>query len=367
MSTGLPRSQRHPQGAIAVPLRVVVVGFGRFGALHARVWREAGTEVVGLVDQDVARLEEIAARFDLSQTGTDFANLLEQTQPDVVVVASDEDSHAAMAEQAIAANADVFVDKSLALSAVDAWAVHDAAARRGREVMVGQISRFMPVLQRMRAQLVAGAVGELVALRLRRDFSRSWFLDFGSRVHPVWESCIHDIDLAVFLAGSPVERVSAIQSRAAGDGASSVVSAHLQMTSGVVATVESAWLIPDRAPQTMSGALELSGTLEAEAEVLGMLGVLRQRQLSDTLAEWTANGVRAPDMTLWPEIGGRIEGALRSEVNYAVDVFSRRRVNDVVALQQVCWGVEAAEAMVRSLATGEPVEVAGHPLGGGSP
>ena len=355
---GSHNQTQHGCGTNDGSLRVVVVGVGRFGALHARVWREAGNELVGLVDPDASRLGEVAARFDVATTDSEAGSLLEQTKPDVVVVASDEDSHAAIAQEAIGAGAHVFVEKPLAMSATEAWAVHDAAARAGRKVVAGHISRFVPAMQRMRAQVVAGAVGDLAALRLRRDFSRSWFLNFGSRVHPVWESCIHDIDLAVFLADSPVERVSAVQGHAADDAAPSVVSAHLQMTSGVVATVESAWLIPDSAPQTMSGVLELTGTIGAEAEVLGTMGIIRQRQLSDALVEWTSDGVRAPDLTLWPEFGGRVAGALRAEVDYAVAVFTEQRPNDYVPLQQVCWGVEAAEAMVRSLATGVPVEIA---------
>ncbi len=339
------------------PLRVMVAGVGRFGALHARVWQETGADLVGVADKDSDRLAEIVKRHDVPVWDTDPAVVIEETRPDVVVVASDEDSHVEIAQQAIAAGANVFVEKPLALTSRDAWDVHAMAARAECEVVAGQISRFVPAMQRMRAQLVAGAVGDLAALRLRRDFSRSWFLSFGDRVHPVWESCIHDIDLAVFLAGSRVERVSAVQSRAAGDAAPSVVSAHLQMLSGVVATIDSAWLVPDRGPQTMSGALELDGAIVAEAEVLGMTGIMRQRQLSDTLVEWTAAGVSAPDVTLWPEIGGRVEGALRAEVTYALEVFARRRRNDLVPLEQVCWGIEAAEAIVRSLADGAPVEI----------
>ena len=339
-------------------LRVAVIGVGRFGALHARVWREAGADLVGFVDQDPSRLNEVSQRFGVHATNSTLGGLLQQTHVDVVVVTSDEASHAELAQHAICNGAHVFVEKPLALSAGDAWAVYKLARQFGREVVVGQISRFVPALKRMRDQIVAGRIGTLAAVRLRRDFSRSWFLAFGDRVHPVWESCIHDIDLAVFLDGGRVERVSAMQSLAAGQAAPSVVSAHLQMASGVLATVESAWLLPPQSPQTMSGALELDGTIVAEAEALGMDGVLRQRQLSDKLMEWTSEGTHAPDLTLWPEAGGQVGGALRAEIDYAMAVFSGERpVNDLIPLEEACWGVEAAEALVRSLAEGRPVEI----------
>jgi predicted dehydrogenase len=336
---------------------VAVLGVGRFGALHARVWREAGARLVGFGDVDTARLATVAERFAVPEVDTDPRRLLDRVGPDAVVVASDEASHVELTLLALQTGCHVFVEKPLALSGTDAWRVHDAAARAGRQVVAGQISRFAPPYARIREGISAGRVGRLCALRLRRDFSRSWFLSFGERVHPVWESCVHDIDLAVWFVGRPVRRVVAMQSGAAGNAAAGVVAALLEFDDGVIATVESAWLVPDSAPQTVSGALELAGSIVGEGEVLGLDGVLRQRLVNDALVEWTREGVRVPDLSLWPEEDGMVGGALRREVDYALAVFSGKRPHDVVPLQQVCWGVQAAEAVVVSLATGKPVDV----------
>jgi predicted dehydrogenase len=334
---------------------VAVVGVGRFGALHARVWREAGCRLVGMCDTDGQRLADVAGRFGVDVLDTDAEALLGAVRPDVVVIASDEHSHADLARTALAAGAHVFVEKPLALTAADAWAIHDMAAAAGREVVAGQISRFAAPYVRMRASIAAGRIGKLSALRLRRDFSRAWFAAFGARVHPVWESCIHDIDLAISFVGRPVQRVCAMSSSAADEAEPGVVAALLEFDNGVIATVESAWLVPDTAPQTISGALELQGSIVAEAEALGLAGVLRQRLVGDALVEWLPDGVYVPDLSLWPEEGGVVAGALRSEVDYAIGVFTGERTHDVVPIEQVCWGVEVAEAIVRSLETRAPV------------
>ena len=340
-------------------LRVVVAGVGRFGALHARVWRELGADVVGLCDVDQRRLEQIGREFGVADVSTDLAGLLARVETDVVVVASDESTHADLAVTALGAGCHVFVEKPLALSGADAWRVSAAAAAAAREVVTGQISRFAAPYVRMRQTLRAGRVGRLCALRLRRDFSRQWFLSFGDRVHPVWESCIHDIDLAVSFAGRPVRRVTAVAARAADGEQPSVISALLEFHGGVIATVESAWLVPDSAPRTLAGALALDGSIIAEAEVLGSEGVLRQRLVGDNLVEWTSEGAFVPDLSLWPEEDGTVGGALRHEVAYAIDVFLGQRSPEAVPLREVCWGVEAAEAVVTSLAAGAPVETPG--------
>jgi predicted dehydrogenase len=347
--TGSSRPSRGP--------RVVVVGVGRFGALHARVWRELGADVVGLCDVDERRLEVIAPEFGVAAVATDLPDLLPRVEADVVVVASDESTHADLALTALEGGCHVFVEKPLALSSADAWRVSAAAGAAGRQVVAGQISRFAAPYVRMQQTLGAGRIGRLCSLRLRRDFSRQWFLTFGDRVHPVWESCIHDLDLAVSFAGQPVRRVTAVAARAADDEEPSVISALLEFQGGVIATVESAWLVPDSAPRTLAGALALDGTIVAEAEVLGADGILRQRLVADNLVEWTTAGAFVPDLSLWPEEDGTVGGALRRDVAYAIDVVAGRRAPDRVPLEEVCWGVEAAEAVEASLATGAPVDV----------
>jgi predicted dehydrogenase len=338
-------------------LNVVIAGTGRFGTLHGRVWQEAGAHVVGLCDVDGQRLEEASKLLGVTSLSRELSMLLETTAADVVVVASDEGSHVSLALEALSHGCHVFVEKPMALSGDDAWRIREGARAANRHVVAGQISRFAAPYARMKATLDSGGVGRLCALRLRRDFSREWFLSFGDRVHPVWESCIHDIDLAISFVGRPVTRVTAVQSAAAGNAAPSVVSALLEFGNGVIATIESAWLVPQGAPQTLAGALALEGSIIAEAEILGLDGVLRQSLVSGGLVEWTGSGASLPDLSLWPEEDGRIGGALRQEVEYARGVFTGVREPDRVPLEEVCWGVSAAEAIIRSLETRQPVQV----------
>lgn len=336
------------------PLRVVVAGAGRFGELHLRAWRESGAEIAGVADIDGARAAAVAARWDAERAGTTLAEAL-GTGADVVVVATDESSHSALADQAIESGCDVFVEKPFALSRAAAERTAALAHERGREIVTGQISRFAEPYRYLRRAIEQGSLGVVWATRLRRDFSRSWFADFGDRVHPVWESCIHDIDLAVFFHGEPAVRVFAAESRAAGAAAPSVVSAIVEFASGATSTIESAWAVPGRAPQSLAGLLALDGTIDGEAQVIGSLGTARQRLVGDALTVWTDDASLAPDLSLWPEEDGRVGGALRAEVAYASSVFRRERENTVMPVEQAVWGVAIAEAVVASAASGLPV------------
>lgn len=339
-------------------LRVAIVGVGRFGALHCRTWTEAGADLVGICDPSNARLEEVGDAFGVPVRTNGLPELFDAVRPDAVVIASDEDTHAELALAALQAGCHVFVEKPLAQSSANAWDIHRRAQEAGREVVVGNISRFATPYARMRSTLQRGDLGELYTLRLRRDFSNTWYQDFGDRVHPVWESMIHDIDLAISFAAAPVASVVAFRSEAAGEDADAVISGLLRFETGVTATVESSWLLPASTPVTLDGLLDLGGAIVASAELLGSEGVIRQQLGVDGLVELSRAGARHPDLVLWPEENGRVGGALRSEVEHAIGQFLGREEPAVIPLEQACWGIEVAEALVASLkADGCPIDI----------
>lgn len=334
--------------------RVVIVGAGRFGTLHARVWREAGTVLAGVVDIDPARSAAFAETWGAEHHGTDLSEIIVMADPDIVVIASDESTHTELALAALAAGRHVFMEKPFAMSVEDALGTVDAAQRAGREVIAGHISRFAEPYRAMRQALSAGRIGDLWSLRLRRDFSRQWFGDFGGRVDPVWESCIHDIDVALSFVRRPATRVYASRSEAAGINAPSVVSAIVEFAGGAMVTIETAWTIPAGAPQTESGALELPGAIIAEAEAHGSTGVMRQRLQNDGLTVWNDAGSWSPNAFLWPVSGDRVGGAIRAEVEHALGVVRGAHGNTEMPMTEAVWGIAIAEAMTRSLETGAP-------------
>jgi predicted dehydrogenase len=257
--------------------RVALAGAGRFGALHLRAFRSLPVEVVAVCDPDPARLAAVRAESGIAAGYPSLGELLAHERVDLVDIATDEASHGDLVLEAVEAGRHVFVEKPLAMDVDQAMSIQARAAGNGVHVVTGQISRFGAAYQHIRDTLDAGELGAPVNLRFRRDFSRSWFPAFGTRVHPVWESGIHDIDLAVWYAGAPCRTVYAVQRGVSGLPNPDTFAAILTFANGVVATVESAWLVPDAAPQTLRGALELDGAIEATVEVLGERGTAAYR------------------------------------------------------------------------------------------
>lgn len=144
---------------------MAVIGCGQIADAHVAQARRAGAQVVAVCDATPHMAEQAAARWGVPAffEGPGAVDaLLEQARPEVVHVTTPPASHLALATRALAAGAHVYVEKPLTVDAGEAAALEQAAARHRRLVCAGHNLLFDPVIQRLRALLDAGALGEVV-------------------------------------------------------------------------------------------------------------------------------------------------------------------------------------------------------------
>src|SRR5262249_11541307 len=100
--------------------RVLVVGLGNMGMSHALAYaRIDGFEVVGLCERNIARRQLPKPLANVARY-TSFDEALAATKPDVVSINTWSDTHADYAIRAMETGANVFVEKPLAETVVDA-------------------------------------------------------------------------------------------------------------------------------------------------------------------------------------------------------------------------------------------------------
>ncbi len=122
--------------------RVLIAGLGNMGISHALAHhKEDGAEIVGLVNRSGQIDHPDLQGYPVF---TDFHAALNDTKPDLVVVATYSDSHADYAVAAMEAGAHVFVEKPLATTVKDARRVVATAEVTGRKLVVGYILRHHP-------------------------------------------------------------------------------------------------------------------------------------------------------------------------------------------------------------------------------
>jgi predicted dehydrogenase len=127
-------------------LKVLVIGLGQMGQSHALAHHGLeNSQIVGLVNRSPRDLPQALQDYHL--LGSIEEGLAQK--PDLVVIATYSDSHAALAIQAMEAGAHVFVEKPLATSVANAEQVVETAKRLNRKLVVGYILRHHPSWVRM--------------------------------------------------------------------------------------------------------------------------------------------------------------------------------------------------------------------------
>ncbi len=169
------------------------------GAAHARVMKTlAGVELVAVCDADAARAGEVAAKYE-TRPESDYRALADRV--DAVSVAVPTAAHAEVSRFFLERGVSVLVEKPMARTSAEAQALVDAAAASGATLMVGHIERFNPAFM---------AISDTGVRPLFIECDRISPFKFRSAdIGVVFDLMIHDIDIILHLAESPVKHIDA--------------------------------------------------------------------------------------------------------------------------------------------------------------
>ncbi len=158
----------------AAPIRVALIGCGWYGKSDLmRLLQVAEVEVVGLCDVDRHMLEGAAALLRSRQAGAepklyeDYAALLAETKPEIVLIGTPDHWHALPAIAAIESGAHVYLQKPVGVDIRECEAVLDAARKHDRVVQVGMQRRSTPHLVEAKRDIVdAGLLGTVAHVEM---------------------------------------------------------------------------------------------------------------------------------------------------------------------------------------------------------
>lgn len=216
----MPRSP-HPRAAI--------IGISGYGKIYLeRLLHHAGRGELSLAAATVIdRPQTRAACADLEERGAriydDYRTMLGELSDklDLVLIPTPIHLHAAMTRDALAAGANVLVEKPIAATVQDVRSIGAASAAAGRFVAVGFQDLYLPDTLEVKRRLLAGAIGRLRRIKGRGLWPRGeayytrnnwagrvrigedWVLD-----SPLANALAHFLNLALFLGGQK-EQLSA--------------------------------------------------------------------------------------------------------------------------------------------------------------
>lgn len=183
------------------PIRMGVIGAGRMGRNHCRVFSTLRhVELVGVTDLNYEAAQQVAQQYET----TAFANLdALLTNVDAVSIVTPTPSHFALALTCLERGIDLFIEKPLTATVAEAEMLVTLASNSQRIIQVGHIERFNPTYSELK-HVIEGM--PIAAINFRR---LSPYAGSNLDVDVIFDLMIHDLDLVLDLIPYPPQSILA--------------------------------------------------------------------------------------------------------------------------------------------------------------
>ena len=335
------------------PLRWAIIGFGRFGMVHAQVLQGlSGIELAGVSSRQAGPLAERAATLGIERVETDYRRLLDDDQVDVVSIVTHWKEHHQIALAALAAGKHVLLEKPMAVDTGQCLDLLAAAQDAPGQLMVGHICRFDPRYSLARESIRRGEIGQIVSMHARRNLPVAAGNIRLDKISPLMGDGIHDADLMMWMTAQTPSRVFARNVKVHDYDYADLGWAMLEFPdrdgrSGAVGVVETIWCLPPNVP-TM---------IDARMQIVGSEGMITIDCSQTGLLVNTADRVKQVDTAFWPLQHGRAVGILKEEISYFADCLQSGTPASVVTAAEAARAVAVMEAAEQSALCRQPVEV----------
>ncbi|HET8555061.1 MAG TPA: inositol 2-dehydrogenase [Rhodanobacteraceae bacterium] len=187
--------------------KIVLVGAGRIGRIHARnISRHPRLELAAVVDAIAASAEAVASEHGSRVTTLEAA--LADDAVAGVVIASSTDTHLDYCVRAAAAGKAIFCEKPLDQDA--ARARSHAAELADARLLVAFNRRFDPHFQALKARLDSGEIGRIESLQITSNDPNPPPASYVAVSGGLFKDmAIHDFDMARWLLGEEPDKVFA--------------------------------------------------------------------------------------------------------------------------------------------------------------
>lgn len=230
-------------------MNVALIGCGGIANLHMKVLeRIENLKVAAVCDLNLERAKDIAHRFNVKKTYTDYVELLRSESLDLVDICTPVSTHARIACDVAKFVPAIFLEKPMAINLHECDEMIQTMKKHGTKFCVGHNQIFFSSIQKAKSQVDAGKY-DLLSFRtsVKENFEllKSYKLLADWMVTPsqrgmIWESCCHLAYLQLHFLPD-IEEVYAI-GRKAKYPVYDNLAVLLRTTSNRIGQIELSWL-----------------------------------------------------------------------------------------------------------------------------
>ncbi|PPA70520.1 Gfo/Idh/MocA family protein [Jeotgalibacillus proteolyticus] len=337
-------------------LRVLVVGAGTMGGVHARAYKSLhGVELAGIVDPRVEKAEALAVNSSAKVfSGFDEA-AAKLKNLDVIDICLPTHLHKEYVLKSVQLTKNIICEKPLARSLEEAREMIEVCGKKSVRLFVAHVVRFFPEYKRIRSLLDKGKIGSPAVVRTTRGGAfpkawENWYGDPSKSGGLILDLLLHDFDFLRSCFGE-VKRVFAktLKREEASKEMIDYALVTLRFQSGVIAHLEGTW-----AHQNFSYGIEIAGRdgiIEYDSKKISPLSYQPRNKKSG------AGGVKVPESPL-------ASSPYREELKHFIECIISGK-EPLVTVLDAYRAMEIAMAAIISTENGLPVTLGGHSEKGG--
>lgn len=205
-------------------MRLLILGTGGMASSHALAFSKIrGVKLVAGVDVDRSRVDSFAAKYKMSEAFTSLDEAIAWGEFDAAANVTPDSAHHPTTLALLKAGKHVFCEKPLAENHAKALEMAEAAEAGGLVNMVNLTYRNVAPLQKARAMVLAGRIGEV--RHVEASYLQSWLVsklwgDWQTESKWLWRLSkahgsngalgdigIHIVDFAVYGSGQDIDHV----------------------------------------------------------------------------------------------------------------------------------------------------------------
>lgn len=307
-------------------IRCGVIGLGWFGEHHVDTLKSLPLAVVTAVcTRREWRLKEVAAKYDIPKTYTNYVDMLADKDIDMVTVVTHVKDHFKPTVDALKAGKHVFLEKPMASSAEECDGIIEEVNKTDKCFMVGHVCRFDTVYALAKEEIDSGNLGRIISIHARRNLAKGLVETVLENISALFGDGVHDLDLALWYTGAkPVSVYAQTMNTRPNHPYDDIGWALFRFDSGAIVVLESVWCLPEKAPFAIDGRMEVIGT---EGAVY-----IDNSGINYTLL--TKNGISYPQSTYWPKVHGMRRGHLKEEFDYFLKCVANGKKPDIITPQE---------------------------------
>jgi len=228
-------------------VKIAVVGLGYWGPnLVRNLITLLGSKNVLICDKDTSRIDRIRENYPNVEYTTDLEVVLSNDEVEGVVLATPISTHGNLGRTVLTAGKHLFVEKPLAESVDAARLLIKTAEENKRVLMVGHTFEYSPPVTKIKEILDTGDVGKIF-------FISSTRVNLGLHQRDasvIWDLAPHDLSILMHWLDEKPSRVTTVGRDCVKSGQPDVAFISLEFPSGVVCSLEVAWLAPSKLRRT---------------------------------------------------------------------------------------------------------------------